>query len=202
MCPLSCVTVVVQTPVQGARGQNPLLSVLPKQVWPEAFWHLWSFSTNYWSIFLITKRQVRILLNCCKFFCRNKNNIHKSWALTRSTYRMVADHTWLWISGWKFNAIIFYTAWKIFKVLCSDIGMLKSVHEDVVLLPTAFSCPEWFFSSPVCHISWLGSLFKGSWQVLKVWASSRRSSQSKAMPNHSYCAVDLLIFITGTNYSI
>lgn len=69
--------------------------------------------------------------------------------ITRSRYGMVADCTWLWISGWKLNPVIFErhfnTTLKIFKVLCNNIEVFKSGHEDVVLLPTAFSWSEYFF---------------------------------------------------------
>lgn len=69
---------------------------------------------------------------------------------------MVADYTRLWISGWKLNPVIFErhfnTTLKIFQVLFNNIGVFKSVHEDVVLLPTEFSWPEYIFSSSVCYI--------------------------------------------------
>lgn len=59
---------------------------------------------------------------------------------------MVAAYTRLWISGWKLNPVIserrFYTTLKILGVLCSNLGVFRSVHEDAVLLPTAFPWQE------------------------------------------------------------
>lgn len=132
------------------------LTLLPKQVWPEAFWlllflwiyDLWPLSTNSWSVLQITKRRGKNTLEFLQVICRSKNKIHKllGFGTTRSIYGMVADYTWLWISGWGFNPVIserhFYTPLKIFKVSCNNIGVFKSEHKDVELLPTAFSWPE------------------------------------------------------------
>lgn len=154
------------TPVHRARGQNPLLSVFcPSRCDQKPFGSFFPLDLRFMvaqhklsKYFADYQKGGKNTLEFPQVICRNKNNIHKllGFRITRSRYGMVADYTWLWISGWEFNPVIFarcfYTTLKIFKVLCNNRGVFKSVHEDVVLLPTAFSWPEYFFSSPVCYI--------------------------------------------------
>lgn len=86
---VSCHCHDANSSTEGTRAESSALSFLPNQVWPEAFWLLLSSGAAWFAViqhkllkyFADYPKGGKNTLELLQVICRNKNNIHKSWAL-------------------------------------------------------------------------------------------------------------------------